>query len=122
MLVTFSGPSPKSTGTDSSKGLEVKQSWPEEHLRLSRDLLELREERRVYGRLGDMGEDSVPKVGRKLVQPKLVWGSSRPALRRTVKGTFTNMFIAKEELQTALGHRRTSRSPQKQPCGQSRDI
>lgn len=77
MLVTFSGSSPKSTGTDSSKGLEVKQSWPEEHLRLSRDLLELREERRVYGRLGDMGEDSVPKVGRKLVQPKLVWGSSR---------------------------------------------
>lgn len=70
MLVTFSGPSPKSTGTDSSKGLEVKQSWPEEHLRLSRDLLELREERK--GRLGDMGEDSVPKAGRKLVQPKLI--------------------------------------------------
>ncbi|TRZ05372.1 hypothetical protein HGM15179_021735 [Zosterops borbonicus] len=50
MLITFSESSPKSTGTDSSKGLEVKQSWPEQHLRLSRDLLELREERRVYGR------------------------------------------------------------------------
>lgn len=51
-----------------------------------------------------MGGDSVPKAGRKLLQPKLNWSPSRPALGRTIKGTSTNMFIAKEESEIALGH------------------
>lgn len=51
--------------------------------------------------MGDTGGDSVLEVERKLVQQKFNWGSSRPALGRTIKGTFTNMFIANGESEIA---------------------
>lgn len=43
-----------------------------------------------------------PKVGRKLVQPKLVWSSSRPAMGRKIRRDFYKFVHSKRGIRNSI--------------------